>query len=238
MGVAKAPAEDRPERNQAATERLARAVEQSNRLSGSWTKPIWQGILSGIGSTIGLALALYALSLIIRPLQYLPVVGSFIRDQIQPAIDQKTGTAAPAGSSVAPTSSTPAADTATGTASLNTNYFKASLPGSWSIKLTQSSSSAELLHLDATRTGATVTVSVAKHAETVDRGTVLDAAEVTVDGERGTRRHYKASGTAQDAIDLQLTHGGDSYRLAVSYDPATVDGQAAFQALAGSFKFN
>ncbi len=223
------------------TARLTRAVERQNRILTSWKRPVWQGLLTGVGSTLGLAAVLWILSLVIQPLKYLPVIGDFLGDRIEAAIGGQSGLPAAsddpadANDSTATDTTKPSSSLGTGTASLSTNYFAASLAGSWSVKLNQHSGSTEPIRLEASRTNATFLVTVTAAATATDHADLLDQADITVDGERGTRQRY-ADGT-RETIETELSHQGKFYRLALTYDPATVDGPAVFDAAAVSFRF-
>lgn len=226
--------------------RLAKALEQSNKQQASWIRPIWQGALLGIGSTVGLALALYILSLIIKPLQYVPILGGLIRDQIQPAIDQKvsptsTNTTTPTSTQ----STTQSTTTSTGKSSISNNYFAVTLPGSWSIKLNQTSSGSDLVRFQAdtqdykaSSTGATVSIVVSKQAATTTEESLIATDTVTVDGVSGAERRFKltSSGSAE-GIDLHLAKNGSFYMIRLEFNPDTLNGQQTFRQLLDSFTF-
>ena len=226
--------------------RLAKALEQSNKQQASWVRPIWQGALLGIGSTVGLALALYILSLIIKPLQYVPVLGGLIRDQIQPAIDQKV---APTSSNTTTSSNTQstnqATTTSTGTSSISNNYFAVTLPGSWSIKLNQTSGSSDMVRFQADTqdykagsAGATVSVVVSKQTAATTESSLIATEAVTVDGVSGTKRRFKlAASDSVEGIDLHLTKNGSYYAVRLEFNPNTFNGQQTFEQLLDSFTF-
>ena len=226
--------------------RLARALEDANKLQRSPLRPIWQGALLGIGSTVGLALALYVLSFIVKPLQYVPVLGTLIREQIQPAIDQKSSPTST--NTTTPTSTQPttqSTSTSTGKSSISNNYFAVTLPGSWSIKLNQTSSNDELVRFQAetqdyqaSATGATVQILVTKQSTSTAEQSLLATDNVTVDGVTGTQRRFKLSTSgAAEGMDLHLAKDNSYYAIRLEYNPDTFTGQQTFGQLLDSFKF-
>lgn len=218
--------------------RLARAIEAANRSNNSKWRPIWQGALLGIGSTVGLAVALYLLSLIIKPLQYVPVLGTLIRDQIQPAIDQKvsapTSTNTTMPSTTKPT--TQSTSSSTSKSSISNNYLSIVLPGNWSIKLNQTSTGNKLLDFQATTDQDTAfQIEVTKQATSTIEQTLLATDSVTVDGVTGSQRRFKTS--TGEMMELGLVKNNLHYTLSLNYNPDTFNGQQVFTQIVDSFKF-
>jgi hypothetical protein len=221
--------------------RLAKALEATNRSNNSKLRPIWQGVLWGIGSTIGLALALYLISIATKPLQFVPIIGTFIREQIQPVIDQKVSTPTSTNTTT-PSTTTPttqSTSTSTSKSSISNNYLSIILPGNWSIKVNQTSSGNKLLSFEATTDqDASFQVEVTKQAANTNEQTLLASDTVTVDGVKGTQRRFKASANnTNETIDLELTKNNLYYTLSLDYDPSIFDGQQTFTQILDSFQF-
>jgi hypothetical protein len=222
--------------------RLAKALELVNRSNNSKWRPIWQGVLWGIGSTIGLAVALYAISLLTKPLQFVPIIGTFIREQIQPIIDQKTSTPTSTNTTT-PSTTTPttqSTSTSTSKSSISNNYLSIILPGNWSIKVNQTSSGNKLLNFEATTDqDASFQVEVTKQAANTNEQTLLSSDTVTVDSVKGTQRRYKTSANgANETIDLNLIKNNLYYSLSLDYNPEFFNGQTTFTQILNSFQFH
>lgn len=221
--------------------RLAKALELANRSNNSKWRPIWQGVLWGIGSTIGLALALYIISLVTKPLQFVPIIGTFIREQIQPVIDQKVSTPTSTNTTTPSTTqpTTQSTSSSTSKSSISNNYLAIVLPGNWSIKLNQTSTGNKLLNFQATTDqDASFQIEVTKQASDTNEQTLLASDTVTVDGVKGTQRRFKASANStNETIDLELTKNNSYYKLSLAYDPSSFNGQQIFTQVLDSFKF-
>ncbi|MEK7184391.1 MAG: hypothetical protein AAB701_02640 [Patescibacteria group bacterium] len=211
--------ESRPDQ-QFSEARLAEALEDANKLQRSPLRPIWQGTLFGIGSTVGLGLALYLLSIILRPFTDLPVLGDLIR-VAQPSLDQTLTTPIDTETDVQPAEESSSTVSPTSTddngshSTIKNNYFSLKLPGSWSLKINQGSGSSILQSTQAeSSTGTTFTATVST-----------------------TSQQPKSVEEPLLQLESQQTHDGNYYLFTLSFDPNTDNGQQLFNQILATLEF-
>lgn len=242
------PTEERSE------ERLAEALEEANRREESHWTPIWKGMLFGIGSTVGLALALYLLALVFQTASGLPVIGSFLDATIGPSIEQtlETRGLAPSVSPSASTTSTPTPSSTsaiTGSSKVSTNYFSITMPAGWDVKLNQSSNAGEESRLvaesdDYSETdGAQLTVVVYETSVFAEGdhpcSSSSESIEITVDQVAGTFYRFTDSNDSATENRVACFERNDLiYILELTYRPAayTIAG-TVFDDILASFQF-
>lgn len=223
------------------TARLAKAMEDANKLQRSPLRPIWQGALFGIGSTVGLALALYLLSLILRPFVNLPFFGDLIKI-VEPTLKQSQRFSDPAVDlPIAPVVSEPAATPTasketTGHSTIRNNYFALELPGSWSMKIRQHSNEAALLAIAAeSDQGSVFAAQVTTTKPLTSYPDTATPKRWTIDGVAATGMAYQSDATTR-TVDALVEHDGRYYSFSLTY-PATSDDDSVFQTIVSTITF-
>lgn len=229
-------------------ERLAEALEEANRREESPWTPIWKGMLFGIGSTVGLALALYLLALVFQTVSGLPIIGSFLDATIGPSIEQTLETRGLV-PSTSPTSSTSSAPSATssisGSSKVSTSYFSVTMPAGWDVKFNETSELDEKVKLvtesdDHSEThGAELTVNVLDTDPGEPLGIkLIETKSISVDGIEGTYYRYTNLSIGNEACYVRLEQNGLIYGLMLSYWPTTYSiGPEVFDDILASFQF-
>lgn len=215
--------------------RLSEALEDANKLQRSPLRPIWQGALFGIGSTVGLGLALYLLTVILQPFTNFPVFGDLIR-AVQPNINQTIDTTKSTTTSINETSDQPKPSTTSNDSqsTIRNNYFALELPGSWSLKINQSSGDTALVMVRAeTDDGAQFIASVNEQASTLDYPSDTTGSNLTIDGQSATGHEYNTNATTK-ILDAQLEYKGEHYLFSITFNPETLSGRSVFDNIIGS----
>lgn len=219
------------------TTRLAAALEDANKLQRSPLRPIWQGALFGIGSTVGLALALYLLSLLLRPFVNLPFLGDIIR-VVEPSLQQSKSFIEPSAETpVMPAATAPSSEPSktTGHSSIRNNYFALELPGSWSMKIRQQSNASTLVSIAAEGdNAATFAATVTESNEVRSYPDTATVSKRTINGEEGKIYSYSA-GAATTTHEAAVTHNGEQYLFTLTADAAS--GTSLFDIILDSIIF-
>lgn len=83
-------------------DQLEKTIDRNYRRQTSIFYNLWQGMLIGIGSTVGLVVVIYILIIVLRPLEFLPLVGNFLDRFITPTLERVIESKLPAKDLISP----------------------------------------------------------------------------------------------------------------------------------------